>query len=253
MCIEERDVYIKECKEEYMRLLSLISFPEFELRYKEQSSIENANNLFVINGAANYDCATGQHYLELDADIYKKGNIGKQTVFHEFTHIFDNEKFARKDCQRYIANFGYSEYHASQIAFLKALNMVSIDQENVFSMGDLIDTPSGNVSISDYVLEPILLATYAIRQSDFPRDFDELRKTLGLVFNYYGKRSICKMYANDYEDVADKDAIEKLLTPAKVRFLNNHLVGWLDNNGVADVDKIFYDTFITLFSYYNFI
>ena len=249
----EREAYIKECKEEYMRLLNLISFPEFELRYKEPSSTENANNLFVSNGAAKYDCATGQHYLELDADIHTKGNVAKQTVFHEFTHILDNEKFVRKDYQRYIANFGYSEYHAAQIGFLKALNIVCIDQEKAFSMGDLIDTPSGNISISDYVLEPILLATYAIRQIAFPKDFDELLKILGLIFNFYGKRSVCKMYANDYDDVADKDAIEKLLTPAKVRFLNNHLVGWLDNNGVADIDKIFCDIFITLFSYYNFI
>lgn len=249
----ERDVYIRECKKEYMQLLSLISFPEFKLRYTESSPAENANNIFVIKGAATYDCATGQHCLELDADIHTKGNIGKQTVFHEFTHILDNEKFARKDHQRYIANFGYSEYHAAQIGFLKALNIVRIDQEIVFSMGDLIDTPSGNISIRDYVLEPLLLATYAIRQSDFPRDFDELRETLGLIFNYYGKRSICKMYANDYDDIADKDAIEKLLTPAKVRFLNNHLVGWLDENSVADIDKVFCDTFINLFSHYNFI
>ena len=76
-------------------------------------------------------------------------------------------------------------------------------------MSDFIDTESGYMSIQDYVDAPLLLANELIGHANFPTEFKVLKDTMGVIFNYFGRRSICKMYSKDYQDkVAFDEAIE---------------------------------------------
>ena len=125
--------------------------------------------------------------------------------------------------------YGYTEYHAAQIGFLKVLGVKSIKQNISFSMSDFIDTESGYMSIQDYVDAPLLLANELIGHANFPTEFKVLKDTMGVIFNYFGRRSICKMYSKDYQDNADTSTIEKLLTHAMCSFLKTYLIGVLTN------------------------
>lgn len=40
------------------------------------------------------------------------------------------------------------------------------------------------------------------------------------------------MYANDYREEVDNSAIEKLITPTVVTFLNGYMTGWLNQASI---------------------
>lgn len=120
--------YIKECETEFMQLLGLTSFPIYEIAYKDISLSVSDEQGYDSLGSAHYDYKTGKHTLTVWSNIHTLGEVGKQTIFHEFTHILDDETYVNKDPEKYIANHGYTEYHAAQIGFLKVLGVKSIRQ-----------------------------------------------------------------------------------------------------------------------------
>lgn len=126
--------YIKECETEFMQLLGLTSFPIYEIAYKDISLSVSDEQGYDSLGSAHYDYKTGKHTLTVWSNIHTLGEVGKQTIFHEFTHILDDETYVNKDPEKYIANHGYTEYHAAQIGFLKVLGVKSIKQNISFSM-----------------------------------------------------------------------------------------------------------------------
>ena len=177
--------YIKECETEFMQLLGLTSFPIYEIAYKDISLSVSDEQGYDSLGSAHYDYKTGKHTLTVWSNIHTLGEVGKQTIFHEFTHILDDETYVNKDPEKYIANHGYTEYHAAQIGFLKVLGVKSIKQNISFSMSDFIDTESGYMSIQDYVDAPLLLANELIGHANFPTEFKVLKDTMGVIFNYF--------------------------------------------------------------------
>ena len=243
--------YIKECETEFMQLLGLTSFPIYEIAYKDISLSVSDEQGYDLLGSAHYDYKTGKHTLTVWSNIHTLGEVGKQTIFHEFTHILDDETYVNKDPEKYIANHGYTEYHAAQIGFLKVLGVKSIKQNISFSMSDFIDTESGYMSIQDYVDAPLLLANELIGHANFPTEFKVLKDTMGVIFNYFGRRSICKMYSKDYQDNADTSTIEKLLTHAMCSFLKTYLIGVLTNQQIAVLGKFYKDMFLALVNRYH--
>lgn len=246
-----RILYIKKCEKEYKQLLEINDFPTYEIEYKEVSQKDSDDRGYGALGASRYDYKTGKHTLVVWSNIHTLGEAGKQTIFHEFTHILDDEFHVNKNAEKYVANHGYTEYHASQIGFLKVLGVQSIKQHILFSMRDFIDTESGYMTIQDYVNAPILLANELINRIDFPNNFEMLKDTMGVIFNYYGRRSICKMYSNDFQDSADTSVIAKLITPTMVTFLNTYLTKWLTNPQISVLGNFYKDIFMALVNRYN--
>lgn len=65
------------------------------------------------------------------------------------------------------------------------------------------------VTTEEFVIAAHDTATNLINRSDFPADVETLSITFGLIFNYWGRRSFCKMYAIDYVENVDNEAIKK--------------------------------------------
>lgn len=249
--MDEMILYIKKCENEYKRLLEINDFPAYEIVYKEVSQNDTDERGYGSLGSSRYDYKTGKHSLVVWSNIHTLGEVGKQTIFHEFTHILDDEIHVNKNAEKYVANHGYTEYHASQIGFLKVLGVQSIKQHISFSMSNFIDTESGYMTIQDYVEAPIVLANELINRNEFPTNFEILKDTMGVIFNYYGRRSICKMYSNDFQDSADTSIIAKLITPTMVTFLNTYMTKWLTNPQISVLEKIYKDIFISLINRYH--
>ena len=243
--------YIKECEAEFTQQLGLTCFPVYEIAYKEVSLSVSDEQGYDSLGSAHYDYRTGKHTLIVWSNIHTLGEVGKQTIFHEFTHMLDDETYVNKDPEKYIANHGYTEYHAAQIGFLKVLGVKSIKQNISFSMSDFIDTESGYMSIQTYVDTPLSLANELIGRANFPADFKTLKDTMGVIFNYFGRRSICKMYSKDYQDNADTSTIEKLLTHAMCDFFKTYLIGMLTDQQIAVLGKFYKDMFLALVNRYH--
>lgn len=128
-------------------------------------------------------------------------------LFHEFTHILDSEQYVNGDKKRNVGFKGYLEYHAAQIDFLRLLNVKSINQEFSFSVEQEIETVDGKQKAIVYVRKTHELARKLISKKEFPSDHEMLSTAIGIVFNYWGRRSICKMYAVDYREEIDNSVI----------------------------------------------
>lgn len=90
-------------------------------------------------------------------------------------------------------------------------------------MGDTIDTVSDRKNIQEYVTALHVLVTELIDRADFSANFEILKYTLGVILNYYGRRSICKMYAKGYQEEVDNSVIEKPITSTATAFLNDYM------------------------------
>ena len=75
--------------------------------------------------------------------------------------------------------------------------------------------------------------------------------TLGAIFNYYGRRSICKMYAENYEDDADMSVISSLIKEQTVTALNSFMLNWMNPGQVAIVDALYYRMAISIAQQYH--
>ena len=215
--------YIKECEQAYRELLSLSSFPDYDIEFFEFTSEQLYNQQYPSFASAKYDLQSGEHTLKIWSNIHTLGEIGKQTLFHELTHIYDDDILINKDPYKYKSFHGYSEYHASQIQFLRILGTKSIIKCPSFSMNDIINTKLGTCSIQKYIETQISTAVDILHQSRTAKKTELFVNGLGVLFNYYGCRSICIMYATDYQDTANYSAISQRLSPYTVKYLNDFL------------------------------
>ena len=187
--------YIKECETEFMQLLGLTSFPIYEIAYKDISLSVSDEQGYDSLGSAHYDYKTGKHTLTVWSNIHTLGEVGKQTIFHEFTHILDDETYVNKDPEKYIANHGYTEYHASQIELACLVGAETIGGIPSFSMNKIISTFAGNKTVLQYVKEKYQHAKDLFSRDDFPSNISTLKSAFGVLYNYWGVavdlRSVC--------------------------------------------------------------
>ena len=91
-----------------------------------------------------------------------------------------------------------------------------------------------------------------MNRTDFPRDIEALKTTVGVLYNYFGVRSICKMYAKDYTEEVDNTIIIQKLSKVLFEEINSFMVGWFNEaqvelsfcviyeNNVAYASKLFW-------------
>lgn len=245
--------YVRSCVDDYMRFVGIDDFPSFTLETKDMTLEKVMRQGFDAPAATFYDYHTGGHRLEIWSVLYLPQMNADYLVFHELTHIWDSELYSQKNNIKHMSNKGYTEYHASQIDFMKALGADNIKDPFSFSMDQQFETIGGIKTARDYADQPRKHAAELIRRKDFPADIATLSTTMGIIFNYYGKRSICKMYAEDYDDNADMSAIVKLLGKEMVQLLDVLMLGWFDTEKVSLIDKIFGKRIIDITKEYKLI
>ena len=216
--------FVRECEESYKQFLNISNFPKYELVSKEITVEKSEKCGFDSWATAFYDIPTGKHRLEVWSGIHTFGEDGKYIIFHELTHILDDENIVQRDKIKYLANHGFTEYHASQIELMQMLGAKNVRQQITFSMND---------------------------RKDFPADIETMKVTMGLIFNYYGRRSICKMFAHDYQDNEDNSIIAKLIYPQTVELLDKFMVSWFDDSKVTFINSLYQRMLPSLCVKYN--
>lgn len=166
------------------------------------------------------------HLDEMDIlRICKSSEIPRYIVFHEFTHILDTEMYAKQDSWKYMALSGYTEYHAAQVELMIMLGADSIQTQD-FSF--TVDVEIGNSTVRNYLNSRHQLVVNMMNRTDFPRDIEALKTTVGVLYNYFGVRSICKMYAKDYTEEVDNTIIIQKLSKVLFEEINSFMVGWFN-------------------------
>ena len=243
--------YVQSCVDDFQSFVGIDSFPDFKIITKEMSLEKATQQGFGAPAAALYDSSKGLHSLEIWSKLYLPQMNAKYLVFHELTHIWDAEVYSQKDKTKHISNKGYTEFHAAQIDFMQVLGAKNILTPFSFDMNQKVETFSGTKTAREYLDEARLLATSLIQRTDFPANIETLSVTLGVIFNYYGRRSICKMYANDYNDDTDMSVISCLIMEQTVSALNNFMLGWMEPERIALVDQLYYRMAISIAQQYH--
>lgn len=240
---------LDEYKNQYMHFMGIDAFPNFKLQLKSVSlQVANRQGYDTI-ATALYQPETGRHELVLAANLILEQYI----LFHEFTHMLDSEYYSKGDKLRYAWLSGYTEYHASQVELMQMLGANSINDEISFSMDSKICTIAGEKSVADYVNCKYQHAIDLFSRSDFPADISTLKTSLGVLFNYYGLRSICEMYSINFKEEANTSAFRKFISDELFDMLNCLMHKWLDNHQIEQSMTLYRYIICILIKKYNLI
>jgi hypothetical protein len=233
------NIYVNQTAKRYIDFMSIEKFPQFRIVEKKMSLSDANKKGFGSFASHHYDIQTGTHSLEVWSDIYQPQLHAEYLLFHEFTHILDTEMYVQKDKMKNAMYKGFSEYHAGQIDFLKVLGVKKVDASISFSMKQMFETVGNPKTAEEFVIAAHNTSTSLINRSDFPADVETLATTFGLIFNYWGRRSICKMYAVDYVEKVDNEAIEKCIGKELFRALDAFMNGWLAEDQIKLIGELY--------------
>lgn len=219
---------LKKYEEDYKKFMDIEEFPAYKLQTREVSLSLSDMRGFEVAASTHYLPQEKQHSLLISTNL----RLIKYLMFHEFTHMLDAEMYVRGDKSRYAGLSGYTEYHASQVELVQLLGANSINETEQFSMNTIIRTLAGEKTVHQYVEEKYNHAITLFSRADFPADINTLKSALGVLFNYYGLRSICEMYAVDYEEVVDNEAFIKFIPTQLFVMMNNLMHGWMDEEKI---------------------
>lgn len=208
--------YCDNCREFTEKMIPQYKIDFFEINVEESDAAG-----FASAAQAYYNTKTDEHILR----ICKSSEIPRYIVFHEFTHILDTEMYAKQDSWKYMALSGYTEYHAAQVELMIMLGADSIQTQD-FSF--TVDVEIGNSTVRNYLNSRHQLVVNMMNRTDFPRDIEALKTTVGVLYNYFGVRSICKMYAKDYTEEVDNTIIIQKLSKVLFEEINSFMVGWFN-------------------------
>ena len=227
----KEEVLLKKLKlyeGDFKCFMGIEEFPDYDLQKKIVSIAVADKQGFEVAAGAHYQVETKKHLLTISENLV----LSKYLVFHEFTHILDSEMYVNGDKIRYMGLSGFTEYHASQIELLQLLGRDFICTPFCFSMSDIIETFSGTKSVQQYVNDKQQHAIDLFRRENFPENINTLKSAIGVLYNYWGLRSICEMYAVDFEENINNQAYLKFIPTQQFTILNNLMHGWLDNTKI---------------------
>lgn len=225
---------VKQYEEEYKKFMGIGDFPKYELELFKIDLENSDESGFGILAQAKYNFDTGKHILRV-CTSFEGIEFMKYIIFHEFTHILDSEIYVEKDVSKYIYLSGYTEYHASQVELMVLLGADNINSEDFsFSVNNEIETVTRKMRVEEYVSERHQFVVDMIRREDFPASFDTLKSTIGILYNYYGLRSICKMYGNDYIEHVNNSAILEIM-PSDIFYALNTFMNGHFNKGKVEL------------------
>lgn len=146
---------------------------------------------------------------------------------------------------------GFTEYHAGQIDLLKLFGGKKVDEHYSFSMEQRLENVGNPKTVEEFVDAAHDTATSLINREDFPADVETLSITIGLIFNYWGRRSICRMYAVDYTEKVDNATIEKLIGSEWYKAFDELTNGWLDEEQIKRMTEFYFKLIVSKMKEYS--
>ena len=238
---------IKKYEQDFIKFMRIDSFPNYEIVPKEVSLSIATSQGFESLASSKYDFSISKHILIVSNNLPLKRYI----IFHEFTHILDTELYTKNDRKNHIGISGYTEYHASQIELFELLKANSIEDTLSFSVYNKIDTISGEKTIVQYMNDKFQHAVSLFSRNDFPANIETLHAALGVLFNYWGIRSICKLYSTDYSSQENNQAFLKYIPQTNFILLNNMMTGWVDNTTINLSIPFYFNAVFSIIKKYN--
>lgn len=218
--------------EDFKKFMRLNDFPDFEISYALTDSDSNSPN---IEACANYAINSKQHTLILPIDF----SVSKSTLFHEFTHIWDYETQVQGDKIRSIGLNGYSEFHASQVQLAHLLSFPTIDSISSFSMNKTICPHGESITVEQHINDKYDCAVSLFENNYFRKNAKCLLTSLGVLFNYWGFRSICEKHATDYQELINNSVFLDSIPTNLFSSMNRLMHGFLTEEEITQSIDIY--------------
>lgn len=186
------------------------SFPYYVVEYFEP----DLNKKYTSVAQAVYD--RGKHILRLPSNY----ETPRSLLYHELTHIYDMEMLKNDEKIHDYYLTGYMEYHASQVDLMVRLGANSIKDMLSFSVCEAINY--SDLTVKDYMDNKFVTAVDMLNDSII----NERLTGLGVLYNFLGLRSICLLYAFDYEDKYNYSFLANLLGSYLLSTMKSFMVGW---------------------------
>lgn len=249
MNILPTNMYARKCEIDFLKFMNVSCLPNYTIT-PINITPENADSKgYAAPANVKYDFNTNTHHMSIWTILPTL--TADYIMFHEFTHMIDTERFCKSNKIKYIANKGYTEYHASQVALMKMLGAKTIDSTLSFTMEQPVETYSGCISVAELLNTPLNTISEIIKRNDFPADIDTLSTVIGLAFNYYGYRSICQMFAQNYAGSENTSALKQLMGDSTVNLFDKLMYGWFDDAKVAIIDDICKNVIFSMLKKHN--
>lgn len=238
---------IKRFESDFKQFMEITDFPLYQLTTKEVSLSVADSQGYDSVASAFYNFETNNHTLKVCSNL----TLPKYVLFHEFTHILDTDMYTNRGRIAYAGLSGYTEYHASQIELMYLLGAKTTNEKITISVNAVIHTLSGEMSVIQYMREKQQHAIQLFRRDDFPANIDMLKSAFGLLYNYWGLRSICEMYALDYAEEIQNDAFLRFIPSIEFCPLNNMMHGWFDKQKIEKSICLYVKSLFSVIAKYN--
>ena len=233
---------VKSYERAYMSFMSIEKFPPYSL-HSVRTQLDDARAKgFGTPASVHYSPQTNEHILTVSSDL----TMPEYLIFHEFTHILDVEEYAKADKWKYASLSGFMEYHASQVELLKLTGALNITQPKEFTMRTMVTTFANTETVQQYVNAKYQLAHELFSRSDFPADFEALKVGLGVLYNYWGLRSVCEIHAPDFVEKRDNDIFTTHIPSDLFCDTDGLMHGWLNNTEVIKSMNNYLEIMLTL-------
>lgn len=242
------EAMISKFEQEYIDFMGINKFPSYKLEYYELKREITDDVGFGAMAQALYDLKKNEHILRICNNI----ELTRYVVFHEFTHILDTQMYAKAKPDRYVYLSGYTEYHASQVELMSLLKTQEVAPEEFsFSVKSIIDTYPNKLSVEEYLKSKHQFVVEMMQKKDFPINFEILTTTLGVLYNYFGLRSVCKLYSYDYNENVDNSDIIQYIPLQLFLEMNCFMDGWFDENKIEMSFGLYQNTLMPLIKEYK--
>ena len=213
----DKGTAITENEKEYKTFMGIKTFPPYRVE-EGRSKVE-----------VGYDFTTYVHTLGLPSDV------DKECLFEALDHIYAAEKYVRADQERLKYSKGFIEYHTGQVMFINRLGAKTVNDSLSFSMGDVI----GEMTVEEYVQDKYRKAVDA-------SETQEPAEALPALYYFLGVKSICEMYAGDFDrSKYDMNIFSEKLGRSVFNKIDNHMHGKADeflfNTSIADYREALVD------------
>ncbi len=192
------NAYINKTRDDYLSFMGISAIPDIK-RTPIETDPYNLSTSLGSWARVDYDCTKDIYTLSILKFLYNPVCHADYLLFHEYTHVYDIDRLAKKDPEKYVAIKGYIEYHAAQVELMKQLGAKKYTDAISFSMNDIVKGPTDDRTVFESLLFNKKIAIDSILRSGFPINISELSMVMGMVFNHLGRVSVCKRNASDYE------------------------------------------------------
>lgn len=242
MCGDTIKLQLNEYEDEFKNFMGITKFPMYKLQTKKVSLNLAERQGYEVLASASYQPETNSHTLVVTTNL----PLSKHLLFHEFTHMFDVEMYVNGNKIRYAGISGFTEYHASQIELMQLLGAKYITDTVSFSMNTIIDTLTGKKSVSQYLSEKQQHAIQLFSRNSFPDDLSTLKTAIGLLYNYWGIRSVCEMYSTNYTETINNDAFLSFIPSFDFSAANRLMHGWLNGKSIESSITLYFNILFPL-------